>query len=83
MATSVGPSEEEFEDQKSMSIGQKIELLFHTKTRHCKHKSPDCITNAVQGLLSNFKIGIKIRLAVTLIQVALRGGKLNNIKIVD
>lgn len=60
---------------------RKVELLFHTKTRHCKHKSPDCVTNAVQGLLSNFKIGVKIRLAITLIQIILRGGKINNISL--
>lgn len=37
----------------------------------------------MQGLLSNFKIGLKIRLAVTLLQVLLRGGKLGNIKVLD
>ena len=52
---------------KQISFMKKIELLFHTKTHFCKHKSPDCITNAFQGLISNFKIGVKIRLAVTLI----------------
>ena len=52
---------------KQISLMKKIELLFHTKTHFCKHKSPDCITNAFQGLISNFKIGVKIRLAVTLI----------------
>lgn len=41
------------------------------------------MTNAVRGLWSNFKIGLKIRLAVTIIQILLRGGKLKNIKIAD
>lgn len=79
----VGNCEDECEDNKILSITKKIELLFHTKTSFCKHKSPDCITNAVHGLISNFKIGLKIRVAFTLLQVLLRGGKLNKIKIVD
>ncbi len=71
------------EDNKMLSITKKIELLFHTKTSFCKHKSPDCITNAVHGLINNFKIGVKIRVVFTLIQVLPRGGKLNKISIVD
>ena len=58
-------------------------MLYHCKSSHCRHKSPDCVTNAVQGLISNFKTGIKIRLAFTLLQVLLRGGKLNKIKLTD
>ncbi len=68
---------------KNASVAKKLELLFHTKTHNCRHKSPDCVTNAVQGLISNFKIGLKIRLAVTLLQVLLRGGKIGSIKIPD
>jgi hypothetical protein len=58
-------------------------MLFHQKTPFCKHKSPDCITNAVHGFISNFKIGLKIRIAFTVLQVLLKGGKLNHISIAD
>jgi hypothetical protein len=64
-------------------IINNIELLFNKKTPFCKHKSPDCITNAVHGFISNFKIGLKIRIGFTLLQVLLRGVKLNKISIVD
>ena len=66
-----------------MSFSKKIELLFNKKTPFCKHKSPDCITNAVHGFISNFKIGLKIRIGFTLLQILLRGVKLNKISIVD
>ena len=66
-----------------MSLLRKVELLFRTKTSFCRHKSPDCFTNSVQGLIQNLKIGIKIRLAFTLLQIILRGGKLNSIKLSD
>ena len=82
-ASLVGCCEDDCEENKILSISKKIELLFHTKTSFCKHKSPDCITNAVHGLISNFKIGLKIRVVFTIIQILLRGGKLNNISIMD
>jgi len=66
-----------------LSFAKKIELLFHKKTSFCKHKSPDCITNSVHGFISNFKIGLKIRVAFTLLQVLLRRVKINKISIVD
>ena len=66
-----------------MSFSKKIELLFNKKTPFCTHKSPDCITNAVHGFISNFKTGLKIRIAFTVLQVLLKGGKLSSISIVD
>ena len=81
----VGPYEDDqvAQEDKVLSFQRKVELLFHTKTRHCKHKSPDCVTNAVQGLISNFKIGMKIRVGITLLQLLMKGVKLNEIRIVD
>ena len=82
----VGPSEDELMSEelgKNQTFIRKLELLFNTKTRFCKHKSPDCVTNAVQGFISNFKIGLKIRFAITIIQLLLRKSKLNKISIVD
>lgn len=37
----------------------------------------------MRGFISNFKIGVKIRLAVTILQILLRGGKISNIKLLD
>ena len=82
----VGPSEDELMSEelgKNQTFIRKLELLFNTKTSFCKHKSPDCVTNAVQGFISNFKIGLKIRFAITIIQLLLRKSKLNKISIVD
>ena len=82
----IGPSDEEILQEeindKRSTILQKLGLLFHKKTRHCKHKSPDCITHAVEGLISNIKIGIKIRLAITLLQLAFGSIKVKNISII-
>lgn len=77
--------EDHSEDElnKNATFLKRLELLFHTKTHFCKHHSPDCITNSVKGFISNFKIGVKIRLAFTLLQVLLRGGKLKGIKLID
>lgn len=79
----VGILEEGEDLNKDAGLLKRLELLFHTKTHHCRHTSPDCVTNAVKGFISNFKIGIKIRVAFTLLQVLLRGGKLNKIKLLD
>ena len=76
------PLEEE-DINKDASLLRRLELLFHTKTHFCRHSSPDCVTNAVKGFISNFKIGIKIRVAFTILQILLRGGKLNKIKLID
>lgn len=58
-------------------------LLFRKKTPYCRHKSPDCVTHAVQGLFDNIKWGVMIRVAVTLLQLLLRKTKLSKISLKD
>eukprot|EP00347_Sterkiella_histriomuscorum_P018427 403345550 len=70
-------------DQKTMNVLKHLALLFSKKTSHCKHKSPDCVTNAVQGFIVNAKWGLMIRAAITLLQLAMGKAKLNKIKFSD
>ena len=66
-----------------MDLVKFISLMLRRKTAHCKHKSPDCFSNAVQGLLVNVKYGLIIRGAVTLLQLIFRKVKVHKISLVD
>lgn len=33
-------------EMKTRNVLKMLAMLFHKKTCHCKHKSPDCFTNA-------------------------------------
>jgi hypothetical protein len=54
-------------------------MLLNKKTRFCKHKSPDCASNAIHGFLSNFKIGLMIRGVITLLQLLLGKAKITKL----
>jgi hypothetical protein len=58
-----------------------LQLLFHKKTKFCKHRSPDCITNAVHGFLSNLKTGLMIRGVITLLSILLKKQKITEISL--
>jgi hypothetical protein len=66
-----------------MDFVRLIALMLRKKTNFCKHKSPDCVTNAVQGLLVNVKYGLMIRAAVTLLQLLFKKTKLAKISVTD
>lgn len=57
--------------------------MLKKKTVHCKHKSPDCITHAIKGLLENAKYGLMIRGAITLIQLLFRKVKVSQLTVAD
>lgn len=70
-------------DEKALSVLKFVSLFLRKKTPHCRHKSPDCATHAVEGFLVNLKYGLMIRGAVTLLQLVMRKQKLAKLSLGD
>ena len=46
-------------DTEKLTEKQKqLLMMILEKTRHCKHRNPDCIMNAFEGFITNIKYGL-------------------------
>ncbi|CDW74746.1 UNKNOWN [Stylonychia lemnae] len=70
-------------EEKVVGILKFLQYLISTKTSHCKHNNPDCMTNAVEGLLTNMKHGVAIRGVMTFLMILLGKQKMSKINFKD